>query len=129
MTGAPSARGTIDGPQGSSHEGKKALLSSSLLIIDRAQVKGIFSSANDEAALARKTGKAEEAGCGDPLSDGTHGTTTWAPGRGVADEALRSNAALPPCGWAVSCWLLVVTELSQTRHIGTGKPLLGNVRY
>ena len=55
------------------------------------------------------------------------GTTAWAPGRGVAGEAAAKQRCLATLLLGVSCWLLVVTELSQTCHIGTGKPLLGNV--
>ena len=78
----------------------------SLLIIARAQARTPQTSANDKSALARKTGNAEEAGCGDPLSDGTHGTTTWAPGRGVAGEAPAKQRWL-----ATLFGLLVVTEV------------------
>ncbi len=77
-----------------SHEGQKALLSFTLLITDRAQVKGISASANDKAIPAREMEKAEEAGCGDPLLDGTHGTAAWAPGRGVAGEAAAKQRCL-----------------------------------
>ncbi len=87
-------------------KGRSLPLSFTLLITARAQARPSQTPANDKAALAKKTGKAEEAGCGDPLSDGTHGTTTWAPGRGVAGEAPAKQRWL-----ATLFGLLVVTEV------------------
>ena len=43
-------------------------------------------------------------------------TTTWAPGRGVAGEAAAKQRCLATLLLGVSCWLLAVTELSQTCH-------------